>query len=1295
MRKIFLGLLICWAASSTFGQTIQLTNGGSTSVSGATAASPISQYFQFLRFQTVYTAAELNAAGITGPKAVSQLGWYVSTAPANALPSYTIRMANTTATNSAAHNAAPLTQVFSGTYTPVAGGFDMINLNGAFVWDGTSNILVDVCYGPAVYATPYGAVRTYAATTSNGSRQVRCDNCGSQCGSNTTITNTFKPQVSFTFGAAPSCLVPGSLSVVPGSTTANLSWGSVPSATGYEWAVTTSNTPPASGTATSATTASATGLTAATNYFFHVRTNCGGTFSDWATLSFGTLCNPTNVPYTQNMDGVTAPVIPSCLIVENVNGSNTWGNLATPTAVVIGAPNSMVYAYNATTPADDWFFIQGLNLTGGTSYRLTFKWKSNPNFPERFEVKIGNAASAAAMGATALYNNTNAASSTVITETIDFTPPSSGVYFIGFHCYSLADQDFLSIDDITVDLSPSCPNPSGISVIPQSGSSANIAWNAVSGVLGYEWAVTTSATPPASGTATATNSGGPATGLTAGTSYFAHVRSACAGPTFSAWTSFPFGWIPNDSACGAVPLTLSGPEVCTNTTLATSLNDPTLPGSCSAPNNTVWFSYTPTSNGPVSLRATIPAASTNGLNGWVAWYTISSCPNPTFTVVPGSVCQSFGPAAGDADTLLSPNLTAGTTYYILIDGVSGDAGEACFNLLPPPPPPSCVTNISPANNATGIALTPSPTLTWNSTPGATSYSLFLGTVNPPTTNIGSTANTSTSVSGLAFSTTYFWYVVPSGLGGSAVNCAPNVTSFTTGAAPANCVPLTSSGCNLSDRLEIFRLKGETSELNISTGTFCSPTAYTDSTDHPVVIDLARGKTYWGQTKAGTTGDYLTVWIDDNDNGIFENDERLLNNLPMASTAAGNINLFVPLTTSVGQHRMRARLIYSLAAPTTVTDPCASFTYSDTKDFTVNIVAGGSPYVVSTYTPTGSCYTGGGAITIDSASNNNLGFVPLVDSSNAVIAQLYPEGNNLGQVTTSYYRHNGAVRQDVTGRYYLDRNITVNVTRQPLVPANLRLFFATTELNALIAQPGSGVVTVFDLAATKNDNPCQNAFGNNANASLLLPTGFGSVGGDRLLDFTGITSFSSFYLHGGTTPIPVVIRSFQAVRTQAGNELTWQVEDEVDVVKYELERSSDGVRFSLLTSLPVSGSTGNYRHVDAAPFAGNNYYRLKIIERAGDAKYSAIRKVINKGVVTLSLFPNPVKDKLQLDINTQQTEDGNLLILDGSGRTLVNQPVSGLRGNQRLTIETGKWAPGTYVVKLVLTHGNFVQTFIKQ
>ncbi|RAR46261.1 CUB domain-containing protein, partial [Flavobacterium lacus] len=91
-------------------------------------------------------------------------------------------------------------------------------------------------------------------------------------------------------GTCASCSgTPGSLSIAfTSATSGNLSW-TAPSpapADGYEWAVTTSAIPPASGTATTDLTAVATSLTSGQNYYLHVRSNCGGgEFSSWSTSS--------------------------------------------------------------------------------------------------------------------------------------------------------------------------------------------------------------------------------------------------------------------------------------------------------------------------------------------------------------------------------------------------------------------------------------------------------------------------------------------------------------------------------------------------------------------------------------------------------------------------------------------------------------------------------------------------------------------------------------------------------------------------------------------------------------------------------------------------------------------------------------------------------------------------------------------------------------------------------------------------------------------------------------------------
>jgi len=73
-----------------------------------------------------------------------------------------------------------------------------------------------------------------------------------------------------------------------------------------------------------------------------------------------------------------------------------------------------------------------------------------------------------------------------------------------------------------------------------SASQANITWKAPNGGSSdFEYAVTTSATAPVSGTAT-TNTSINATGLTNGVTYYAHVRSICTKLSTSEWTTVSF-----------------------------------------------------------------------------------------------------------------------------------------------------------------------------------------------------------------------------------------------------------------------------------------------------------------------------------------------------------------------------------------------------------------------------------------------------------------------------------------------------------------------------------------------------------------------------------------------------------------------------------------------------------------------------------------------------------------------------------------------------------------------------------
>jgi hypothetical protein len=110
---------------------------------------PFRGQFADSRTQMLYTRAELNAAGLTSSATISSIAFdvfsKVSTGPFNG---FTVRMKNTTTTSLPGGGQAfesGTTQVFTGNYTTVA-GLNTITLSTPFIWNGTDNLLVEICY---------------------------------------------------------------------------------------------------------------------------------------------------------------------------------------------------------------------------------------------------------------------------------------------------------------------------------------------------------------------------------------------------------------------------------------------------------------------------------------------------------------------------------------------------------------------------------------------------------------------------------------------------------------------------------------------------------------------------------------------------------------------------------------------------------------------------------------------------------------------------------------------------------------------------------------------------------------------------------------------------------------------------------------------------------------------------------------------------------------------------------------------------------------------------------------------
>lgn len=285
-----------------------------------------------------------------------------------------------------------------------------------------------------------------------------------------------------TIAQAPSCPKPAGVSALAISpTTINVNFTALP-ATGYvvEYGppgfVPGTGATPGGGIAVvlgNASPIQITGLTPGSTYDVYIRRLCApGDLSLNVLSSATTLCPAVNVPYLQDFETSTPPAgFPTCTSMEDVNGNSgpdgnvtggRWTTFAGTSAQTYVSPTRVGrYLYDLPVPtrgADDWFYIRGLNLTGGTSYRLKFFFKASdgPAFIERLEVKYGTAAINTSQ-TNLIYTNNDIRTAIATpwdSAIVDFTPAATDVYYLGFHAMSLPDQAFLYIDDISVKVTP-------------------------------------------------------------------------------------------------------------------------------------------------------------------------------------------------------------------------------------------------------------------------------------------------------------------------------------------------------------------------------------------------------------------------------------------------------------------------------------------------------------------------------------------------------------------------------------------------------------------------------------------------------------------------------------------------------------------------------------------------------------------------------------------------------------------------------------------------------------------------
>lgn len=180
-----------------------------------------------------------------------------------------------------------------------------------------------------------------------------------------------------------------------------------------------------------------------------------------------------------------------------------------------------------------------------------------------------------------------------------------------------------------------------------------------------------------------------------------------------------------------------------------------------------------------------------------------------------------------------------------------------------------------------------------------------------------------------------------------------------------------------------------------------------------------------------------------------------------------------------------------------------------------------------------------------------------------------------------------------------------------------------------------------------------------------------------------SNFSPFTIGFGlASALPTHLVSFTGKKSAKETiDLRWQITDNSTPEIFEVTRSNDGVNFVKIGTVAGAESVRTYQFTDQSILAGNNYYRLRMLDRDGAVTFSTIVVVSNgaQGVFLHSLSPSVVRSRTKLNIQSSVDANMQVVITDVNGRIVNRQSLALINGSQDIWLDASGFASGIYQV----------------
>ncbi|MBL7772860.1 MAG: lamin tail domain-containing protein [Chitinophagaceae bacterium] len=176
-----------------------------------------------------------------------------------------------------------------------------------------------------------------------------------------------------------------------------------------------------------------------------------------------------------------------------------------------------------------------------------------------------------------------------------------------------------------------------------------------------------------------------------------------------------------------------------------------------------------------------------------------------------------------------------------------------------------------------------------------------------------------------------------------------------------------------------------------------------------------------------------------------------------------------------------------------------------------------------------------------------------------------------------------------------------------------------------------------------------------------------------------------YFNPCNYPLPATLFAFTGRLLQNNTiGLKWQSGLETNLSYYDIERSSDKLHFTSIGEVAAQGGSHTYETNDVHPLSGDNYYRLKMVDKDNQFTYSEVVKVSTPLQVKIGeVFPNPSSQDVHLPVSCLKKSKVLIQVSNITNQVVLTQEELVESGSNDIQLAVQNLSKGNYILKCTI------------